>query len=243
MGTRPMTKDEIEAYKISNPKSQAKTTKCPHLFSEAGETYIQEVIWEIKSGLPIDRDAGYEGRDSEWGSLLERYVYNECTDLDTRWLGHTFFPHHDPLLGKYWGGSPDTDNKVTDTVGDIKSPGTRRSFFTFHDCKDIQEVREKHKDGNKYYWQLVSNAVILGRAHCELVIFMPYLDELDAIRSLPDAPYWVVNGKDSELPHLLRGHHYENVKRFIFTPPKEDRELIEARVRKAIEKVEKTINK
>jgi hypothetical protein len=206
-------------------------------FGKPALTYIKNVRRERLSGLPIDTKR-MEGRETEWGSLLEHYAFLEHSDLDTRWHGHTFFPHPDPVLADWWGGSPDTENKVTDTVGDIKCPFTRNSYFDFYECNTIEEVRSECDKGEDYYWQLVSNAVILGRAHCELVIFMPYLDELDAIRSLPDAPYWVVNGKDSELPHLLRGHAYENEKRFIFTPPKEDRELIESRLRKAIEKVE-----
>jgi len=124
------------------------------------------------------------------------------------------------------------------TVIDIKCPLTLKSFCQLVDCKTIQEVRDNHKDGEKYFWQLVSNAILTGAEHAELIIYVPYQSELEDIRELArntdegvmSKYYWIHNATDDELPFLIEGGHYKNLNVIRFDVSKEDKAFLTERV-------------
>ncbi len=86
----------------------------------------------------------------------------------------------------FWVGSPDGTKHVNGAakkVTDIKCPFTLKSFCQLASCNTSEELRNNHKDGEKYYWQLVSNAILLGLDEAELIVYAPYEDELAAIQT------------------------------------------------------------
>ena len=92
--------------------------------------------------------------------------------------------------------------KKCDTITDIKCPLTRKGFYnlikrlyTFdgfdatpkeevNGNEIIQLIRNDSKEGEKYYWQLVSNACITKSKYAELIVFMPYFEQLEEIKNI-----------------------------------------------------------
>ena len=201
-------------------------------FGKPALTYINEKNRERKLGRSITTESN--ARPLSWGKLVER----QCFDLlgleyklcskDT--ITHPKYP--------YWSGSPDME-KFDDgkTVVDIKCPITLNSFCDFVDAGNITEIRKKHLDGEQYYWQLVSNSILLNASYAELIIYCPYQSELKAIRELAEnydgnqKPFaWVNWAEDIELPYLVDGGHYKNLNVFRFEVPEADKKLLEQAV-------------
>jgi len=199
-------------------------------------TYINECNMERRLGRHLDNEAS--ARPTSWGNLCERQVSSmlplEYSAVSKETLLHPSFD--------YWAGSPDTIIYQADTraVGDIKCPFTLKSFCTLVDAwhkGGIKAIRESHKDGEKYFWQLVSNACITGCAHAELIVYAPYKSELAAIRALTEtAEYkndvysWMTYADDNALPWLPDGGFYKNLNKFRFEISKEDKEALTKRV-------------
>ena len=124
-----------------------------------------------------------------------------------------------------WTGAP--DNKGLLFVGDIKCPFTLASFCCAVDAfGDIKKLKDKKPE---HYWQLISNAILTGKNLVELVIYAPYLYELEAIRKMvntyegnPSEVSWIQYADDDELPYLIEGGQYKNLNTFRFIPPAED---------------------
>ncbi len=213
------------------------------------QTYISECNMERRLGRAIESESN--ARALTWGKVLEK----RCFDL----LGYEY-----QLISKetikhpkidYWSGSPDGVKK--DTVIDIKCPMTLKSFCTLIDpiydglvgLDAMNAIRngytdstgikhDKHKDGEKFYWQLVSNAILTDSKFAELIIYCPYLSELQDVRTMcNDLPpqelykaYWIVNSNDEELPYLLDGNFYQNLNCINFEVPQSDKDLLISKV-------------
>lgn len=230
-GRRDMTEAEIAQQKRDNPKSKAKTILAG--LGAPALSYIKAKNQERRAGRSVDKEIS--ARALSWGKICEGvagillgddYVINSQETIS-----HPTIP--------YWKGSPDGENDKTDTLSEIKCPDSLGSFFTFADCKDIAEVREEHKDGEKYFWQCVSNAIITGRKYAELVIYCPYKRELDIIREAAsnyDGPNqkqfeWIaLYAEDTQLPYLIEGKHYKHMYIFRWEISKEDKDALTERV-------------
>jgi hypothetical protein len=225
-GTRPMETLELIAHKKQFPKSQKKNIECWP--GPGALTYIAERNMERRLGRSLTQPSN--ARPLVWGNLLERRAFKL---LDTSYvLVSQETIQHSRL--KSWTGSPDGFNsdKGKTAVIDIKCPITLKSFCQFVDAwkkGGISEIREAHEDGEKYYWQLVSNACLTKCKFAELIIYMPYKSELDAIRHMaegvPDC-YWIMSSQDDELPWLPDGGHYKNLNVMRFEIPVEDKKLL-----------------
>ena len=64
---------------------------------------------------------------------------------------------------------------------------TLRHVAEVHSMEAMKAVRYSHKDGDKYYFQLVSNAIINDCKFAELIIYMPYQSEIPEIKLDVDA--------------------------------------------------------
>lgn len=233
--------------RVGNPTSSeivALTTsdKTGKEFGKPALTYIEECNMERRLGRSISDEV--TARATSWGNLVEKRVfdllgleYKLCSDET---IGHPTIP--------FWFGSPDAEKEKTEgkTVADIKCPLTLKSFCQLVDCKNIEEVRENHKDGEKFYWQLISNAILTNSKFAELIVYCPYKSELNAIRELAqniDDPrqyrfFWVANASDEELPFLIEGGHYKNLNIIRFEVPEKDKIFLTERVEKAGRRLE-----
>jgi hypothetical protein len=199
-------------------------------------TYIEEKNMERRMGCAIDTESN--AKPLVWGKLLEGRCFNEL-GLEYSLISQETIVH--PEID-YWVGSP--DGVKEDTVIDIKCPMTRKSFCQlvqplYEGCegKDAMgRVRNDHKDGEKYYWQLVSNSILTGKPYAELIVYMPYLSELPAIKFLADGEpncYWINYATENELPYIPDNGYYKNINIIRFEVPQEDKDLLTERVKEA----------
>lgn len=218
--------------------------KAKDTFGKPALTYIKQKKWERNLGRSIDNETF--SRPLSWGKLCEIFVLQhmgliECTPLMDE-------PKQHPTI-EYWAGSPDAINNDLDAVVELKCPQTLASFCGLVEpimnglsgIEAINYIRDNHNDGEKYYWQIVSNAIITGKSKGELIIFCPYQSQLDELRMLAqNMPsdvlshyYWIANSMDNELPYLLDGGKYQNLNRIIFDVPADDIAFLTDRVLKA----------
>lgn len=208
-----------------------KKAKDQKSFGAPAITYIAECNMERRLGRSLTEEVN--ARPLTWGKLLERRPFDQLgleyslTSTDT--IVHPSIP--------YWAGSPDGGKYAPKTVIDIKCPMTLKSFCQLVDAGlagGIEQIREDHKDGDKYYWQLVSNAILTGSEWAELIVYMPYKSELGDIRMMAaNVPgdqasrhYWIAMACEDELPYLLDGGVYQNVNVIAFKVPEADKKLL-----------------
>jgi len=210
-------------------------------------TYIAEKNNERRLQSSINEESN--AKPLSWGKLCEKYLNNtqRLLGLEYEILNDVTYTH--PLYN-YWKGSPDNIKHLSPMViGDTKAPITKASFCGlvnpyylglrgldcinairngFTDAKGFKHA--KHKDGDKYYWQLVSNACILGAYSAELQVFMPYESELQTLKDLADGDgnlYWMMY---SDLPFIKDGGFYKNITKIEFEVPQSDKDFLTERV-------------
>ena len=237
-GTETMSEEELAQYKLDNPKGR-RTTK-DVIFGEAARTYISEKNMERRLGRSLDSETN--AKPMNWGKLVEKRVFDmlgiSYKESSVETIKH---PRYD-----FWWGSPDGQKfDEGGTVAEIKCPFTLKSFCTFIDATigldgidAMNAIREQHSDGEKYYWQMVSNAILLGTKYAELIIYMPYKDELDDIKRLAQSMpvedlskyYGLAQSNDNELPYLIEGGYYKNLNIIRFEVPESDKQALTERV-------------
>jgi hypothetical protein len=194
-------------------------------------TYIGNKNIERKLGRSLESESN--ARPLSWGKLLEKRVF-ELLGLEYSLCSDETLKHPD---FDCWFGSPDgIKHDGTKTVIDIKAPYTLLSFATLVDCSTVTELRSEHRDGDKYYWQLVSNAILTGCDYAELIVYCPYQSELQEIKLMAEGDpsvYWLWSSQDEELPFLIEGGYYRNLNILRFQVSQEDKDALTARVREA----------
>jgi len=202
-------------------------------FGQVAKTYIQECNFERKLGRPISEEIN--SKPLVWGKLLEKRAF-DLLGIEYVLSSQDTIKH--PVL-EYWCGSPDgikVENGVK-TVIDIKCPFTLKSFCQLYECNTIIDLIKNHKDGEKYYWQLVSNAILTDSNFAELIVYMPYKSELEDIREMAqnydgnqNKLSWINWATDEELPHLIDGGFYKNIHIIKFSVNNTDTEFLINRV-------------
>jgi len=208
-------------------------------------TYIEECNLERLLGRSIDTESN--ARPLSWGNLVEARVF-ELLGIEYQLVSQETIVH--PEID-YWSGSPDA-NKFDEgkTVIDIKAPITLKSFCKaieplyngLSGIQAIKHIRENYivgsqKTGEKYYWQLVSNAILTGSKFAELIVYCPYRSELEAIQQMaapsqeaPKSANWIYYAGLDELPWIPDGGYYKNLNVIRFEVPVEDMLFLKNRV-------------
>jgi hypothetical protein len=196
------------------------------------KTYIKEKNRERRLGRSISPET--DARPTSWGKHLERRAF-DILGLDYSLTSDKTFAH--PTV-ECWVGSPDGFHHRNGQFGviDFKAPFTLKSFCQLVDSFNeggIDALRAEHKDGEKYYFQIVSNACITGAKWGELIVYMPYESELDTIRQAsegnPDL-YWLWSAPNEKLPYLVDGGYYKNINVLQFDIPASDKLALHERV-------------
>lgn len=250
MGSRDMTKEELDAHKLSNPGSRKKTIESWP--GKAAITYINQCNLERRLGRSLDGEL--DAKPTNWGKFVEPLLF-QLLDGDYTYNSQDTLTHPEY---PYWKGTPDGfkihENK---TVVDAKCPFTLESFCKlvgplyngFEGMGAMNALREgytdktglfqpPHADAEKYYWQIVSNACIDDCTHGELIVYCPYESELSVIQAAavesgnPNA-YFIANGSPKSLPYLKDDGFYQNINIISFEIPENDKILLTETVKKA----------
>lgn len=184
-------------------------------------TYIEERNMARRLGRSLTTETN--ARPTTWGKCIEPFAYRK-TGFDYELVSDVTITHPDI---PYWCGSPDLIG--ANLVGDIKCPMTLKSFCQLVDggAEGIESVRANHSDGEKYYWQLVSNAILTNSDFAELIVYVPYRSDLNEIRlmAMDDARFkWIEYADDYELPWLIEGGHYSDLNIIHFAVPQSDKD-------------------
>lgn len=232
-------KPRIGNFTSSEIVALTKVGKDKVSFGAPALTYIEECNMERRLGRSLTDESN--AKPLTWGKLLESRAF-ELLGLEYS-LSSTETDVHPNI--PYWAGSKDgmkfDEGK---TVIDIKCPITLKSF-----CQLVQPlydgltgnlameaIRENHKDGDMYYWQLVSNSILNNTKFAELIVYVPYLSELPEIKLLADGnpnAYWIAMAGEDELPYLIDGGYYKNLNTIRFEVPQADKDFLTALVLKA----------
>jgi len=249
-GTRDMTDFELEEHKKLFPKSKKTKTECWP--GKAAATYIEERNMERRLGRSLDNDI--DAKACSWGEFMEivlaRLLHGHY-DFTKTTVQHKTIP--------CWVGTPDGFklNVPRKTLFEQKSPYTMKSFCKLVDpiydglegldainairngYKDSKGLEHsEHKDGDKFYYQKVSNGCITEADVAELIVYCPFESEIPVIQhaamELADPKFeWIHYAKPESLPYLKDGGKYNNINIIQFEIPKADKELLTDLVLKA----------
>ena len=195
-------------------------------------TYVGKKNLERKLGRSIGLNKG--SNSTRWGNFLEMVV-NSKIGTDYELLGDKTFVHPEH---SFWVGSPDTKNTHKNSVGDIKcyEPENFAEYLDVLLKNDIELFKDEYP---KEFWQLVSNACILGVDNIEAIVYMPYKSEIESIRDMASnyqgADQWkyrfIVESPIYELPYLPDGNkYYKDLNIIQFEVPKEYKMALTERV-------------
>lgn len=209
-------------------------------FGKPALTYIDEKNMERRLGRPVDCETN--AKALTWGKFIE-YRCFDLLGIDYKFCSQDTISH--PEID-FWKGSPDAQKFDEGlTLIDIKSPITLTSFCQLVDpiydgltgIEAINKVRETHKDGDKYYWQIVSNAILTGSKYGELIVYMPYQSEIEDIKIAVknydgdnNSLMWIYYANENELPYLIDGGYYKNLNIIRFEIPESDKILLTSKV-------------
>ena len=199
-------------------------------------TYIKERNMERKLELPLAVESS--PKPFSWGKCCEKRIF-ELMGTEYERVHEDTLAH--PTISD-WTGTPDAikhEEDGTKTMVEFKCPITRKSFMEFEECETIEDVRRNHDQGEQYYWQAVSNSILLGATHAELIIYIPYLSELVDVREHAqdftiDQLYkylWIHNALDEELPYIKDNGKVKHVKKFRWKVSEADKEALTERIK------------
>lgn len=205
-------------------------------------SYIEECNMERRLGRALENEL--DAKATSWGKLVEKRAF-DILGLEYVLCSDVTISH--PEI-KFWKGSPDATVKARQSVADIKCPLTLKSYCQMvdpyyengklvHDGLSIEAVRMNHKDGDKFFWQIVSNAILTGSTVGELIVYVPYKSEIETIKDMASSAgeggeytKWIYFANDGQLPYLIDGGHYKNVNVIKFDILDRDKEALKARV-------------
>jgi hypothetical protein len=192
-------------------------------------TYIEECNMERELGISLGLET--DARPLQWGKHCEDFAFQE-TGLKYTITSDITVTH--PTIN-FWAGS--ADGYSEDAVFDLKCPMTRKSFFKLVAGENIYSMIDgftrngatytEHPDADKYYWQLVSNAILLGKKYGELIVYMPSISDLVNIKEAAKDQYnWIYYASDIELPHLPDNCPIPTLNTIRFEIPQKDIDLL-----------------
>lgn len=227
--------NRIGNFSSSEVWKLTKLNKASNDFGAPALTYIKEKHYERKLKRSINTDTST--RTIIWGRYLESIVFDKLpltyTYTFDATISHPKYP--------FWVGSPDLDNEKENTISDIKCPQPKafaelvENLTMAKELNDISIFKKEHED---YYWQLVSNACIKGRDFIELIVYMPYLSDLQSIKDSVEhadleEPWkyrFIQESLNRELPYLPNESEYKDLNIFRFELDKNDALFLEQQV-------------
>jgi hypothetical protein len=196
-------------------------------FGAKAITYIQEKNLERKLGRSLEVEK--HTRPMTWGLYLEHRVHGMLS-ISYEYVSQKTLVHPGIDL---WVGSPDNVNIDESVVGDTKC-WEPKAFAEYVDCLSLNDIELFKKEYPKEFWQLISNACILGMKYIEPIVYMPYESEIPDIRESVsnydcEDPWnyrFIAEAPISELAYLPDGGYYKNLNIFRFPVPEADKQAL-----------------
>lgn len=218
-------------------------------------TYIRNKLFEHQAGRELTNSSN--AKPTAWGTYMEKYVFENYLkyskmDLESK----NVIPYLGEIeeLHDFYCGTPDLIG--ANSVGDIKCPFTLVSFLIAFNCVDILELIKVHPDGEKFYWQLISNAILTGKDNCTLTFWVPrgyrieeYGEEESEILRIHDqikncgdpTMQWGLWADTEELPYLLNKETAQ-IKTFEFEATKTEKQRLLDRLVLATKELKRLLN-
>jgi hypothetical protein len=208
------------------------------LFSVGATTYIRNKANERMLGRSLD--LGKSGSSAQWGLFLEQYVFSQFTGIEYKIMANESVIYND-----YLSGSADLIVEGV-KISDIKCFEPEK-FCNYSNMINAQDAERFKLEFKSEYWQLVSNAIINNVPNAEAIAYMPTLEELKEIQELAGdydgADQWkyrfIVESPLHQLPYIPDGSKYNNLNKFEFVVPQEDKEFLLERVKLAGSELQK----
>ena len=199
-------------------------------------TYIEEKRMEKRLQRQLEKET--TGRAAMWGQFIQHRVTNVLLDSGCKPTKDVRRAH--PTVENWTGAEDYVRSEPFSAMGEIKC-FELKNFVKTHEAATIGWATLKD-DCPEVAWQLVSHVIlglqnkVITEPKAELTLYVPYLEELSAIRAEADqgdTPYefqWIKYAKDEELPYLIKGADFQNLTSFVFDIPKEDMDFLTSRV-------------
>lgn len=210
-----------EIYKLTK-KGRAKDD----LFGEPAKKYIRSRLFERK--LKRSLNSSSSARPLQWGKCVEQICFDMLPTEYTLNSQDTIIHPQYPFIA----GTPDVlKQRPKKAVGDIKCPETLESFCTLIEAYNkggFVEIIDTHNDGEKFYWQLVNNAILTDSECAELIVFAPSDEHYDSI--IAEAQLWGFNwisyAPKSDLPFLTNDSEYQSLNILSVDIPQSDKDRL-----------------
>lgn len=211
-------------------------------FGKPALTYIEEKRLERKLKRSLTTDA--YSKSMAWGEIIESYVFS-LLPLEYDYVSKETIVH--PQY-EFWAGTPDLIIKGK-LISEIKCYEPK-NFALYTEAllsRDVERIKKEFPDE---YWQMISNACIIGAKEVEAISFMPYESEAEAIKKHVEEYqeydswkyryiYELINAQLLyKMPFLPNDSEFKNLNIVRFEAPKEDKELLTERVIKANKLIE-----
>jgi len=132
----------------------------------------------------------------------------------------------------------DGEKSVPKNIVEMKK-GIFAALVEDTDNKIMQIIRNTASDGDKYYWQILSNACIEDTPYGELIAYCPYFENLQTIidyninLKIPYNP--IIYKKPEEMPHILKESGLLELNIIRFKVSEKDKQFLSMRARMATE--------
>jgi hypothetical protein len=200
------------------------------------ETYLEEKAIERQIGVSIREDGG--GQAANWGHAMEAYVFEKyfLSSMDNEWALMSSNTVRHPEL--QWAGTPDLYNKSLNIVGDIKCFG-RKKFAQIANCFKAGNLELFKATYASEYWQLVSNAALMGCDTASIFVYLPKKAELNDIRDWAanaefEKPWkyrFIYENEDYELSHQANESEFDSLIEFQFIVLESEIELLKNQIK------------
>ena len=191
-------------------------------------TYIEEKRAERCLGRSID--LGAHSPALVWGKVMEVVGFEQEMGLDYSLCSTETITH--PKYN-FWSGSPDA--RTVNKAVEMKCFYPKAYYELSRDLmlEDLQKIKANHKE---IYWQVLSNAILLGLNKAEIIAFTPTEKQLIEVREkLLNTDFameklgmkdwqvrWIYEKELYELPYIPGKIQWPNCVKFEFDVPTED---------------------
>lgn len=212
-------------------------------FGAPAKTYIEEKRAERFLGRSVE--LGTSSQEMTWGKVMEYWAFENVMGLEYSLCSKDTIVH--PKY-RFWTGTPDYTKE--NTAGEMKCFYPKRYYTLSKALLELNDskisLEEFKGEFGEIYWQVVSNASILGFDNCEIMAFTPTEEQLLQIREeieetnlleLAGVELWqgrfIVESPLHNLPYIPSHSKWPNMVKFTFQPTKEDLDSLEGNVIKA----------